>query len=259
MIQQKAEKIKELSAVINPSIFENQTPPPIIDTPATDELPEKIEDFGLDSSEDYDDEDEIIDDAEVEVPTVVETEDEDTLINHYDNDDANQHDSDEEIGEIWASDFVEPEKMEIEPEMIDEALEDEEEPEADEDEALPEDDLYNQEVIEDEDYTDTDNDDPYTDEPEYVEDDEEDTLTVDELLRRGISKNIHKAFSLNDRFRFRRELFENSELEMNNTLNLVAAMNAYTEAEDYFYGDLEWDKDSPEVSDFMAIIKSNFL
>ena len=86
-----------------------------------------------------------------------------------------------------------------------------------------------------------------------------DNLTLDDVLQRNLSKDLSKAFSLNDRFRYRRELFSNSEIEMRNTLNLVEAMHSFSEAEDYFYGDLEWDKESPEVADFMTIIKNHFL
>ena len=90
------------------------------------------------------------------------------------------------------------------------------------------------------------------------DDDDDEPLTVDEALRRKRSSDLHKAFSLNDRFRYRRELFANSDVEMNDTLNLVETMHSFAEAEDFFYGDLEWDKESPEVVDFMEIIKNYF-
>lgn len=98
------------------------------------------------------------------------------------------------------------------------------------------------------------------DEQEYDTDPEEvvDSISVEDAVVRKNSKNLKKAFSLNDRFRFRRELFENSDVQMTNTLNMVEAMQSYTEAEDYFYTDLQWDADSPEVQEFMAIIKNHF-
>lgn len=88
---------------------------------------------------------------------------------------------------------------------------------------------------------------------------EEEPIKLDEALQRTLSKDLSRAFSLNDRFRYRRELFSNSEVEMRNTLNIVEAMQSYSEAEDYFYGDLEWDRESIEVQDFMTIIKNHFL
>ncbi len=85
-----------------------------------------------------------------------------------------------------------------------------------------------------------------------------DSLRLDEKLARNNSKNLRKAFSLNDKFRFRRELFSNSDTEMADTLNLVDAMTSYSEAEEYFYSDLQWDPEMSEVKDFMSIIKNHF-
>ena len=83
-------------------------------------------------------------------------------------------------------------------------------------------------------------------------------MRLDEALQRNMSKDLRHAFSLNDRFRYRRELFGNSDSVMNDTLNLIDSMSTFDEAEDYFYNDLEWEHDSPEVADFMVIIKNHF-
>lgn len=101
---------------------------------------------------------------------------------------------------------------------------------------------------------------PLEDDDELYEEDDDDDypITLDEALQRNMSRDLHKAFSLNDRFRYRRELFSNSDVEMNDTLNLVETMHSYAEAEDFFYGDLEWDKESPEVIDFMNVIRNHF-
>lgn len=96
---------------------------------------------------------------------------------------------------------------------------------------------------------------------EVVDDEDEDDdvpLTLDEALQRNMSRDLRKAFSLNDRFRYRRELFANNDVEMNDTLNLVETMHSFGEAEDFFYGDLEWDKEAPEVIDFMNVIRNHF-
>ena len=98
---------------------------------------------------------------------------------------------------------------------------------------------------------------------EVVDDEDEDEdddvpLTLDEALQRNMSRDLRKAFSLNDRFRYRRELFANNDVEMNDTLNLVETMHSFSEAEDFFYGDLEWDKEAPEVIDFMNVIRNHF-
>lgn len=101
-------------------------------------------------------------------------------------------------------------------------------------------------------------DDDEDDDDDEVLDDDDEALTLDEALQRSMSRDLRKAFSLNDRFRYRRELFGNSDVEMNDTLNLVETMHSYSEAEEFFYGDLEWDRESPEVKDFMAVIRNHF-
>lgn len=79
-----------------------------------------------------------------------------------------------------------------------------------------------------------------------------------EVPSRDDARSLRQMFTINDKFRFRRELFGNSETEFADTLNLVSAMGSLAEAEDYFYGDLEWDADSEEVEAFMEIITRYF-
>lgn len=74
----------------------------------------------------------------------------------------------------------------------------------------------------------------------------------------SLKSDIRKAFTLNDKFRFRRELFGNNDAELNDTLDLIATMHSMDEAEEYAYEDLAWDRDDEAVADFMAII-SNFF
>lgn len=69
---------------------------------------------------------------------------------------------------------------------------------------------------------------------------------------------LRRMFTVNDKFRFRRELFGNSDTEFTDTLNLVEAMRNYSEAEDYFYNDLSWDADATEVQEFMAVVNRYF-
>lgn len=84
-------------------------------------------------------------------------------------------------------------------------------------------------------------------------------ITLDEAFIRNKAKDLKCAFSLNDTFRFRRELFGNSAADMNDAIDLVNAMNSYEEAEDYFINDLGWDAESDEVGEFMEIIRNHFI
>lgn len=66
-----------------------------------------------------------------------------------------------------------------------------------------------------------------------------------------------KAFTLNDRFRFRRELFAGDDADFSETLKLLADMESYSEACDYLYNDMMWNRTDPNVVDFMAIVAAN--
>lgn len=72
------------------------------------------------------------------------------------------------------------------------------------------------------------------------------------------SRPLVSFFSINDKFRFRRELFSNSNAELVDSLNLIETMDSLSEAEDYFFNDLQWDPDSEDVIDFLRIIKAYF-
>ena len=86
----------------------------------------------------------------------------------------------------------------------------------------------------------------------------QDALRVDEKLQRTLSKDLRKAFSVNDRFRFRRELFGNSEADFVDAINMIESMHSYDEAREYFLDDLGWDEDVAEVSEFLAIVRHHF-
>lgn len=83
-------------------------------------------------------------------------------------------------------------------------------------------------------------------------------ITLDVKIAQQNSKDLKKAFTLNDRFRFKRELFGNSDNDFVDAINLVSAMQSLTEAEEYFYEDLGWDRESDEVQEFMTIIINHF-
>lgn len=141
----------------------------------------------------------------------------------YDADDTWQHDNGEEFHEVFTSNYVEPDRVADIPAM---PLSDDEPVEV----------VDSQDIVE--------NDTP---------------LRVDEKLQRHLSKDLRRAFSLNDHYRFRRELFGGSEARMSEALDNVEDMATFEQAEDYFYGDLGWDSEAHEVNDFMNIIERHFL
>lgn len=66
------------------------------------------------------------------------------------------------------------------------------------------------------------------------------------------------ALTLNDKFRFKRELFGNNAAELSDALDVVNAVSCQAELEDYFYNDLCWDPENPDVKDFMLIASARF-
>lgn len=91
------------------------------------------------------------------------------------------------------------------------------------------------------------------DDSEEMDDDyeEESVAPPMRILNR---KPIATFFSINDKFRFRRELFGNSTPEWLDTLALLETMQDIDEAKDYLFDDLQWVADSPEVKAFIEVI-----
>lgn len=251
MVRRKVERISELAPMCTPDIFarENAQKEEFAPVEDSDEVVEVDEPETTASAEtcvesdefcesDNDYVDQIPDDSQyidvIEEPEpIVETEVEDNSFTE---------------AEIYV-DFNEEEieHEEVEEEELDEIFDKVEDTEQIEDEFCGE-------------AEETENFEAENDEFEIDSDDfDDEVVTVEEALQRNLSKDLSKAFTLNDHFRYRRELFGNSEMEMRNTINMVEAMRSFAEAEEYFYGDLEWDSESPEVADFMAIIKKHFL
>jgi hypothetical protein len=83
-------------------------------------------------------------------------------------------------------------------------------------------------------------------------------MRVDEMLTRREARDLRKAFTLNDKFRFRRELFSNNDAQFADTLNVLSAMQNFDEAVEYMRDDLGWDMDNDDVKDFVNIISNHF-
>ncbi len=71
--------------------------------------------------------------------------------------------------------------------------------------------------------------------------------------------DIKKLFTLNDNYKFRRQLFSNSQQEYAQTLLMIEGMESTFDVEDYFYKTLGWDRENPDVKDFMSIISAYFM
>lgn len=72
--------------------------------------------------------------------------------------------------------------------------------------------------------------------------------------RRACRKPVMACFSINDKFRFRRELFSGSDAMFRDSLAFFEAMEGLPEARSYMFNDLGWNPESPDVKSFISIL-----
>lgn len=101
--------------------------------------------------------------------------------------------------------------------------------------------------------------DDVVDETVDMVEDKVDRIAIPDSEKREAKEVSEKpAFCLNDRFRFRRAIFESNDHAFNEAMNEVAGMDNYEEAEEYFYGEKGLDAENEDVQDFMTIIRQYF-
>lgn len=83
-----------------------------------------------------------------------------------------------------------------------------------------------------------------------------DTLKVDELIARKESADLRRAFTLNDKFRFRRTIFGGSDEKFSRTLQDLEAMPDFETALSHLEDILP--ENGEDNEDFIAIIKAHF-
>ena len=71
-------------------------------------------------------------------------------------------------------------------------------------------------------------------------------------------RSLRKSLSLNDVFRFRRELFGGNDRDYRASIDIIDSYTTFEEAEDYLLNDLQWDASNPVVEEFMDIVKRHF-
>lgn len=95
-------------------------------------------------------------------------------------------------------------------------------------------------------------------EPRYVEPEITSELNVDEMLSRKGAADLKRAFTLNDKFRFRRALFNQDDKGFAEALERLSELSTFGEARDYVSNRYGWDMKNPDVEDFMSIIKLHY-
>ncbi len=82
--------------------------------------------------------------------------------------------------------------------------------------------------------------------------------SLSEALERRNASDLRRAFSLNDRFRFQRELFGNSGEKMEAALTALNRMDNLGEALHYVSDVLQKDMENETVKEFVAFLEKRF-
>ena len=82
---------------------------------------------------------------------------------------------------------------------------------------------------------------------------------LSDLLEKKNLSDFRKAFSLNDRFRFRRELFGGDEEKMNKAITDLNDIHSYEESVAYLNNELKWNIEDEAVADFIKLLEKRFL
>jgi hypothetical protein len=84
-------------------------------------------------------------------------------------------------------------------------------------------------------------------------------LSVNENIEKNKLSDLRKAFNLNDRFRYQRELFGGREDVMSRVIAELNNKSSYRESIAYLEDELHWDISDLTVKDFMKKLELRFL
>ncbi len=79
------------------------------------------------------------------------------------------------------------------------------------------------------------------------------SISLNDILEKKNLSDFRKAFSLNDRFRFRRELFGGNEEKMNKAISDLNDLSSYEESVTYLNKVLNWNIEDASVADFIKL------
>lgn len=84
------------------------------------------------------------------------------------------------------------------------------------------------------------------------------SISLNDILEKKNLSDFRKAFSLNDRFRFRRELFGGNEEKMNKAIADLNDLSSYEESVAYLNKVLNWNIEDASVADFIKLLEKRF-
>lgn len=91
-----------------------------------------------------------------------------------------------------------------------------------------------------------------------AEDEVKKPMRLDEVLIKREFSDLDKAITLNDRFRFTRELFGGSDSLFRQTIATLKTIPTLEEAREYLLFDLGFDAQNENVADFLEIIENHY-
>jgi len=83
--------------------------------------------------------------------------------------------------------------------------------------------------------------------------------SFNDLLEKKKLSDLRRAFSLNDVFRYRRELFGGKEELMNSVIGVLNKKQSLKESIAFIEEKLHWDLESPAVKDFIKVLEKRYL
>ena len=83
---------------------------------------------------------------------------------------------------------------------------------------------------------------------------EKQSVFLSDILEKKNLSDFRKAFSLNDRFRFRR-----NEDKMNKAITDLNDIHSYEESVTYLNNELKWNIEDEAVADFIKLLEKRFL
>ena len=85
------------------------------------------------------------------------------------------------------------------------------------------------------------------------------SISLHDILEKKNLSDFRKAFSLNDRFRFKRELFKGDENVMNQAISALNDIHTLQDSLEYVETQYHWDMKDETVQDFIKLLEKRFI
>ena len=83
--------------------------------------------------------------------------------------------------------------------------------------------------------------------------------SLNDIIEKKNLSDLRKAFSLNDRFKYRKELFGGNEEAMSKVITILNNKTSFKDSVMFLEEKLHWDFSSPTVKDFVKVLELRFL